>query len=338
MNEKYIYWFPPGTETPERLWKETTKTPTGWSEIQLSPSRSDEEWRGKTLWFWDWLRKTGVSYQTHAVVEYYPEGMSFKKREYNQAELFAIDTFSFLGQELAPPARRGCRFCGNGRVLRNNPVIDERTAIFWRFGFTSTGRFVVHIQVYEEMLLAGLTGYTASPIRCMKPDEYIIILWRGSLEKVKKDFEAFPGHMPEGIHIEEWGENLILTAAAPLVDGPEFEELNRYLTELDEQEVLDYRLIPPASRVGDIKARWVGIDVTGVVGTELGVNDYKEEIRCPECGMGALCPRGQLRVDASTADGADIGVTETGRICLSKKACKIFCKPDGFMVESVVCV
>jgi len=338
MKVNYTYWFPPGVKTPERLRKNTTTMPTAWSEIRVNPSRSDKDWRENTLWFWDWLRKTGDAHRLHAAVEYIAEDWAFKQQDFARASLFAVDTSFFLAQEITPPLNQGCLLCGADHVLSAAPHIDERTTIVWEAGFTNTGRFVVHVLVYEEMLAAGLSGFKVVPVSCVSPEDYVIILWRGSLEKVKRDLVAFPGELPQGIHIEEWGDSLVLTASPSLVEGPEFDELDNHLADLDEQDVLSYRFIPPTKCVGEIKTRWVGIDVTGQAGTELSVNEYVEDFRCPECAKGGLCPTEQLRVDCGTGDGSDVGVTESGRICLSRKAFDILCKPGRLTAEPVLCV
>jgi len=291
--------------------------------------------------FWDQLLAGEIKGSWYCVPEFGACESRFHSRDFRQAELFALNTTDLLGIEGEPPVDPGCRMCGHGRRLTDEPFIDEVTTIFCERGFTDCGRWVVDVAHYRQMVDAGITGFHPVPVACRRPDDFVVRLI-ATLKRAIEDLRDFPGKMPEGVVEEHWGDDLALFVPPEVVASGAFAELDRYLREdLAERDRSGYHLIAPAQEVGLArKARWVALEVTGVAGTELGVNEYIKEVICPLCGKGGHCPAGQLRVNTSTWDGSDICATESGRLCVSKKAYRMLKKwlGDWMIAEPIVSV
>jgi len=330
----YEYYFSSTEGLPsfaERLW---STEPPGRISIRLDPTSTFKvyavgEVRKATFKFWDLMDSPEADNfpPWYVNITYIQQDFNFSKKQFNAAQLLALDTSSLFGYEFEGIIDRGCPFCGKDKVLNPEPRVDDRTIISWRFAFSDTGRLIVHVDGYEELLEHGLTGFSAFPVWSMYPDYYIVRLWMKKEEYHRRILLEFGGRLPEEIIHLEWGDTLFYFVPPNIYEREEFKNFENYLIKLDKADELLYIPNPPARKVGDLpKCRWVWLDITGNAGTEIDKNEYVKEAQCPKCGQGGWLPDGQLKLDYSEWDGSDFCKTETGRICVSKKAFKFLHK------------
>lgn len=339
MHHEYCYFFYGISNIPDFVNRYSEKYPNDRVLVKLCPVSDFGDWADITRRFWDYLMsgaKKHLPLWTVSVV-YGSEDSIFKKNDYKKSRLFALDTMTVLGQEDIPSSIGGCPICGTGKKLKDYPPnINERTVIAWECGFTETGRFLVHVSKYEELLKLELSGFKAKTVKCHYPDKYVISLWCGNIEKNRELLKAFSGPLPNELNIEEWGEKTLFFVLPDLINSKSFDSFDSYLADLDEKEELNYTLIPPAEKVGKLPScRWVELEIIGKGVKELSWNEYLETSICPHCGKGGYCPKGPLKVNISDWDGSDFCLTDAGRICLSKRAYKIICEELHLGAEPV---
>jgi hypothetical protein len=338
MHLEYRYLFSGSRSIPEFLIIYSQEYHSGEVMVRLSPVSNFGTWSEMTFKFWEYLKTEEANDLPpwFALTVYGSEEESFRKKDYLAAQLYALDTMTFFGHETDWPVESGCLVCGNGRVLKQTPMVDESTVVSWQAGFSDKGRFIIHITKYEEMLHLGMKGIKPKPVECRFPDCYVISLWCGNIEKNRMLLQEFPEDVPDGVLTEERGDRTTLIVPSDMLHSGELDDLGSYLADLDEKEELYYSLIPPGKEVSGIPAcRWVELEITGTAGEELDVNEYHRRAICPNCGHGGFCTRGQLVLDLSKWDASDFCLTEVGRLCVSKRAYRLVTENWGLSGEPI---
>lgn len=329
MHLSFCYFFENRKLLPSFVYRNISFSSAKGVLIQLSPLKDLRFplWRSNTLDFWKFLTslppKT-ISYD--ATTTFTGKLVKISALKASESLLFSLNTSNyFLGFEEEMSLFNGCSICGSGKKKLVNPMIDERNISSYNVGFSSAGRFVVHVNVYEKMLQHKLTGFIGKPVECMQPDRYVVKIWpKENAMMFMETFENEYGGLSSMLKYEEWGESLFFFVEPCFITTKEFMKFDAFFSSdicQDSYRPVSYQLIPLAKEIlGFGKCRWVEIQVTGDAGREEGVNEYNAEAKCPICNYGGWCPKENLVLDYTKWDKTDICMTEKGRICISAKA------------------
>lgn len=323
MYLKYHYLFSSSKGLPPFVYKCQHDEPDGRALLRIDPISESQDFGEVSRRFWDYLTQVTSDHlpSWSARVSYGAHDTRYGRKARSVARLFALDTSFLLGREVIGERSPGCPLCGVGKLLNESPKVDERTVISWEFAFTDTGRFVAHIDIYEQLLEMKFSGFESKPVSCLHPDEAVIRAWTGHIQKNRELLAQYGAGLPACLRVEEWGDATLIFIPSHVLETKEFRLFHAYLKHLDEIEELPNDFIPAARQVGNLpRCRWVELIVTGNAGREIPYNEYDPRVRCPSCGKGGLLPIGQMGLNYSEWDGSDFCKTETGRICLSKKA------------------
>ena len=343
MRIEYRYYFRSDRNLPSFTRKGRERSPDGCVMLRYAPIcdnpewvvngvRLDAEWRADTRKFWELLQSPDAQQLApwFSRVVYGAQPHLFTKREIRRAELFALESDNYAGDDTDAITDRGCPICGYGRALSQAAALDERTVLWWEVGFTDSGRLIVHVDRYLQMLEKNLTGFEVRAVKSGHEDEHTVSLLVGTSKKTRQYVYGYEGGFPEGTSVEEWGDRMFLYVEQHAFTGRDWRHFYTYLMELHKSEELLCKVIPPAREAPNLpKCRWVELCVHGQAGPELQLNEYHEAAICPKCGKDGWCPKGQLLLDHSQWDGSDLCVTDAKRICISRKALALFKKWNG---------
>lgn len=322
MYTEYWYVFESETKIPDYLNLYAESRADGKTIVRLNPVSTYGNWAESTYSFWQeiigkqasWAGKY-IAYCGYGIKE-----SDFAKKNITKVELFTIDTLGLFGYETELPNLAGCPVCGKNKKLNKHIRIDERSLIAWRFGFTDYGRLVVHNSIYQSLRQLNATGFQAAPVASNFQQENVMALWTGSIEKAKSVLSKFPGKIPPGIKITEYGEKILIIVPRASFGDAWYRQLDTFLKKQDNEEEIAYTLVPAVNHLDNEQdAKWFELEITGYAGEELKVNEYIGRAICPFCNDNGFISNDKLRIDTRNYDGTDICRTETGRICISKR-------------------
>ena len=336
MYIEYQYFFNNEKKFPSFITDFIDEIPGERYFIRISPNSDDKVWRKNSLKFLKFLNspKADSIKPWHTRVVYGAQEDNFKYKEYNESEILALDMTNILGYDKNANEQDLCKICGRKSLENKEIIIDEKTVLYWQIGFSQTNRLIFHVNSFEKILLSNLTGYKANAVKCVYPNDYIIKLWCGNINKNRTLLNEYNGKFPDGINIEEWIDFTVMIVPEKVYNKNEFIEFDKYLSYLADKDVLDYDLIPPARKAGQLPiCRWVELEIIGNAGIESSLNDYDQNVKCPSCGIGGALPTSKLTIDYSYWDNTDFCITDLGRICVSKKAYKLLNDEWGVLAE-----
>ena len=321
MVTRYNYWFSNRIEVYLGTRVYVEKYANGRCCLELAPTTSFRDCAEITKKFWDSIledpNNMPKEFRGASVSNLHIDKIT--KKMLRNSHLFLLNTIPCV-QEDKLPVDIGCLLCGHGKVRQTDASIDERTLLEWRMGVTDQERVIIHTEIYEILKENGMTGFKPkSLIKTYYPDNYLLMLWRGASRDYLNNYpkqEVF-----ENFIKEEYGSDRCFVQVPPkLIKSSAFKKLDSYLTELDSEEKIRYKLIPPGKTIPGLgKSKWIELEITGFAGNETPYNDYIQKAICPMCGKRGFVTENEFNMKKDEWDGSDICLTDKGRICVSSK-------------------
>lgn len=330
---RYEYWFSNKIELEANIGKNLIKFPNGRCCLRLDPICKFFDLAEITHAFWGKVLKNPdeMPDEFRGTILSCISNEKVSASKLKKSSLFLVDT-PVIVQEKELPLDKGCMICGAGKVLRNDPFIDEQTLTAAKIGITDQGRFIVHAQILQEMQKNGLTGFQVkNSVPSNYQDVYLAMLYKYASKQYVKEYpnQSFL----DQLEIEEYGlDRLFIQIPLELYNTSDFEKFHSYLMALFSEEKIDYNLIPPAQNIEPYgKGKWFELEITGYAGSEKECNQYIQEALCPKCGQRGQIPENSFYLKQGGWDGSDVCLTDAGKICVSNKFAKTSLANDWFL-------